>query len=66
MKDSTVEETMPSGVASKIDYEDATHVEYEPIDPEEEKKLVQKLDMVIMPMMAFVYFFQCMRAPNKL
>ncbi|VUC30795.1 unnamed protein product, partial [Clonostachys rosea] len=58
MKDSTVEETMPSGVASKIDYEDATHVEYEPIDPEEEKKLVRKLDMVIMPMMAFVYFFQ--------
>lgn len=30
------------------------------VDPEEEKALVKKLDRVIMPIMAFVYFFQCM------
>lgn len=29
------------------------------IDPEEEKKVVRKLDCVIMPLMAVVYFFQC-------
>lgn len=32
---------------------------FEPIDPEEERKLVRKLDMVILPLMALVYFFQC-------
>lgn len=35
-------------------------VAYQPIDPEEERKVVRKLDMVILPLMAFVYFFQCM------
>lgn len=29
------------------------------IDPAEEKKVVRKLDMVIMPLMVLVYFFQC-------
>lgn len=29
------------------------------IDPAEEKALVRKLDRVIMPLMAAVYFFQC-------
>jgi hypothetical protein len=29
------------------------------IDPAEEKALVKKLDRVIMPVMAVVYFFQC-------
>jgi MFS transporter, ACS family, DAL5 transporter family protein len=29
------------------------------IDPEEERKVVRKLDCVIMPLMAVVYFFQC-------
>ncbi|KAF5019162.1 hypothetical protein F66182_8841 [Fusarium sp. NRRL 66182] len=31
---------------------------FEEIDPEEERKLVRKLDRVIMPLMAVVYFFQ--------
>ncbi|KAM5352614.1 hypothetical protein ACJ41O_005336 [Fusarium nematophilum] len=31
---------------------------FEDIDPEEERKLVRKLDRVIMPLMALVYFFQ--------
>ena len=29
------------------------------IDPDEERKVVRKLDMVIMPLMILVYFFQC-------
>lgn len=29
------------------------------IDPAEEKRVVRKLDMVIMPLMVLVYFFQC-------
>ncbi|KAF4977773.1 hypothetical protein FZEAL_5739 [Fusarium zealandicum] len=31
---------------------------FDEIDPEEEKRLVRKLDRVIMPLMALVYFFQ--------
>ncbi|KAM0555088.1 hypothetical protein ACHAPJ_006437 [Fusarium lateritium] len=31
---------------------------FDEIDPEEEKRLVRKLDRVIMPLMAVVYFFQ--------
>ncbi|KAM0323977.1 hypothetical protein ACHAQA_008559 [Verticillium albo-atrum] len=31
---------------------------FEEIDPEEERKLVRKLDRVILPLMALVYFFQ--------
>lgn len=30
------------------------------IDPEEEKAVLRKLDRVILPLMALVYFFQCM------
>jgi hypothetical protein len=30
------------------------------IDPIEERKVIKKLDRVIMPLMAIVYFFQCM------
>lgn len=33
---------------------------FEVIDHSEERRLVRKLDMVILPLMAFVYFFQCM------
>lgn len=29
------------------------------IDPEEERQVVRRLDCVIMPLMALVYFFQC-------
>ncbi|KAF9869749.1 major facilitator superfamily transporter [Colletotrichum karsti] len=34
------------------------HVVFEDINPEEERALVRKLDRVLMPLMAFVYFFQ--------
>lgn len=30
------------------------------VDPEEEKKVIRKLDCYVMPIMALVYFFQCM------
>lgn len=33
------------------------------IDPDEERKVVRKLDMVIMPLMVLVYFFQCRSFP---
>lgn len=36
---------------------------FEDIDPEEERKLVRKLDRVIMPLMALVYFFHCRYPP---
>lgn len=39
--------------------QDETHVIFHQIDPEEERKVVRKLDRVILPLMAFVYFFQC-------
>lgn len=29
------------------------------VDPEEEKQVLKKLDRVILPLMALVYFFQC-------
>lgn len=35
------------------------------VDPAEERALVKKLDRYIMPIMAFVYFFQC-RNPETL
>lgn len=35
------------------------HEQVYTIEPEEERKVVRKLDCVIMPLMALVYFFQC-------
>lgn len=29
------------------------------IDPQDEKKVVWKLDCVLMPLLALIYFFQC-------
>ena len=40
------------------------NVEFQQIDPAEERKLVKKLDRVIMPLMACVYFFQCLFHPS--
>lgn len=38
--------------------QDEEHVAFEQISPEEERALVRKLDRGLMPLMAFVYFFQ--------
>jgi hypothetical protein len=43
----------------KFDNQNNEVAVFEDIDPEEERKLVRKLDRVIMPLMALVYFFQC-------
>lgn len=29
------------------------------IEPEEEKRVIRKLDRVILPLMALIFFFQC-------
>jgi hypothetical protein len=56
-------EKVPQGAAMTV--EDINHAKY--IDPtndysftsEEEKQVLRKLDRVILPLMALVYFFQC-------
>jgi ACS family allantoate permease-like MFS transporter len=56
-------EKMPQGAATTV--EDINQVKYvDPTDdynftPEEEKQVLRKLDRVILPLMALVYFFQC-------
>lgn len=40
--------------------EDSSRVVFQEIDKEEERKIVKKIDMVVMPIMAIVYLFQCM------
>lgn len=42
----------------KVDLVDDTQAIHYFIDPEEERAVVKKLDRVIMPLMALVYFFQ--------
>lgn len=46
-----------------------SHKEPEPqylIDPEDEKRVLSKLDRVILPLMALVYFFQCTCTNSKI
>lgn len=40
--------------------EDDCRAVFEEIDKEEERKIVKKIDMVVMPILAIVYLFQCM------
>ncbi|KEF55277.1 uncharacterized protein A1O9_08931 [Exophiala aquamarina CBS 119918] len=47
---------LPENVLTETQLENATGYV---VDREEEKKVVRKLDRVILPLMAFVYFFQC-------
>ncbi|TID04272.1 putative transporter [Colletotrichum higginsianum] len=54
-------EDPPAALAEELEMgkkQDEEHVAFEQIDPEEEAALVRKLDRVLMPLMAFVYFFQ--------
>lgn len=41
-------------------FEDDSRAVFQEIDPEEERKIVKKIDMVVMPILAIVYLFQCM------
>ena len=52
-----VDSTIPTSCEVE---ESGVNVVFQQIDPEEERKVVRKLDRVILPLMAFVYFFQCM------
>lgn len=45
-------------IGAKVD-ELVPDTQFYDIDPKEESKVVWKLDCVIMPLMALVYFFQC-------
>ena len=63
------EKIVPVTPASALEVENASPVKSEEnelavtyvIDPVEEKKVLRKLDRVILPLMALVYFFQCKR-----
>lgn len=57
-----VEHPLPASeeVESSKPLQDGVNAVFQQIDPEEERRVVRKLDRVIMPLMAFVYFFQCM------
>lgn len=46
------------------DQQNELAVVFQEIDPEEEKRLVRKLDRYIIPLMAVVYFFQCKSRPS--
>lgn len=48
----------------KIDLVDDTQAVFYAIDPDEEKNVVKKLDRVIMPLMAFVYFLMFLDKQN--
>ncbi|KAM0231446.1 hypothetical protein ACHAPO_008556 [Fusarium lateritium] len=42
--------------STEIEHRDATHVAFEAIDTEEERQVVRKLDLHVLPLMALVYF----------
>lgn len=54
-------EAEPSAVTSENPkFEDDSRAVFQEIDQEEERKIVKKIDMVVMPILAIVYLFQCM------
>jgi hypothetical protein len=62
----SIPEKLDAGTPEALEVElVAGDVEYQAIDPVEEAKLVRKLDRVIMPLMAFVFFFQCTFCPAR-
>lgn len=50
--------------AAAEEIEQRNNARYYSIDPAEERRVVRKLDMVIMPLMVLVYFFQCKPASS--
>jgi hypothetical protein len=62
--------SQPMKGSSEVDerFDSSFQVEDAPVyvvDKLEEKKVVRKLDRVILPLMAFVYFFQCELVPVR-
>lgn len=58
-EDVTVAKVPDERDVGAIELEDPEANQLAPIDPNEERKAVRKLDYVIMPLMALVYFLQC-------
>lgn len=50
--------THEANMADKSEFVDTAQVIHYAIDPDEEKQVIKKLDRIIMPLMALVYFFQ--------
>lgn len=56
-----VSEAEPSAVTyENPKFEDDSGAVFQEIDQEEERKIIKKIDMVVMPTLAIVYLFQCM------
>lgn len=56
-----VSEAEPSAITDENPkFEDDSRAVFQDIDQEEERKIVKKIDMVVMPILAIVYLFQCM------
>jgi len=54
--------TLPESPTGDVKREEPSTYDDEPFlfDPAEEKAVIRKIDLIIMPAMTFVYFFQCM------
>lgn len=52
-------ETTHDDISVQKKFEDDGHVAFEAIDPEEERQVVRKLDLHVLPLMIFVYFCMC-------
>lgn len=56
-----VSEAEPSAVTyENPKFEDDSRAVFQEIDQGEERKIVKKIDMVVMPILSLVYLFQCM------
>ena len=45
--------------STEIEHRDGTHVTFEAIDEAEERQVVRKLDLHVLPLMTLVYFCMC-------
>lgn len=45
--------------SNEIEHTDDTHVTFEAIEDAEERQVVQKLDLHVLPLMTLVYFCMC-------
>jgi hypothetical protein len=50
--------------SSEIEHTDGTHVTFEAIDEAEERQVVRKLDLHVLPLMTLVYFCMCKSTPS--
>lgn len=50
--------------SNEIEHTDDTHVTFEAIDNVEERQVVRKLDLHVLPLMTLVYFCMCKSTPS--